>query len=242
MLSFRNKRNQVIGILVATAIGTGISAPQANAFNLFSTLAASFGFGDLYTSASGLYASGSALYDDIAKLTISVPSVAGALGIQDPSKLYTEIVNVYSAAAVDPKNPEDINSIAQRVKAAVAAKVGSASLTQQGQAKAVDLAQQNANLAAAANTAADDAQSSISSLDAIQKNTLTLNGLAQMVPGLSTQLLQLNQTAAANTQIASQAGNELAKSNIQKDFERREVNNRINAAGNFVQPLFVVVP
>jgi|GEM_PF-3388279 len=242
MLSLKNKRIQIFSILAVTAISTVISAPQAKAVNLFGSLAGAFGYTDLYTSATGLYASGSGLYNDIADLTSSFSNSNGGLGIQDPSKLFASAVAYYSGVVADPKSPDDINAIAQRVKANVAAKVGSAPLTELGQVKAIDLAQQNANLAAASNTAANDTQTAISSLDAIKKSTTVIDGLAQMIPGLSTQLLQSNQTAAAGVQISSQIGNELSKSNILKDFERREVNDRINAAGNFVMPLFVVTP
>ena len=243
MLSLKNKkRNRLIGAAMAVSVSIVAIAPQAKAFDLLAFASNIFGVGDLYTSASGLFSSVSNLYQNIQGLTSNIPGAAtvaqGQLGIYDPNKLYDEALDSYTATSTNPEHSENLDLKAQRVKASVASKTGSAPLTKEGQRKAVEAAQQQTNLAAAADQSMQDTQSSTSSLEALQNGIGATNALSQQLKGISTQLLQSNQTQAASVQIQEQIGRETAAANATKEIEKEEQLSTITKAGRVPFPLF----
>lgn len=243
MLSSKNKiRNQVVGIVAIVSISIGVAAPQAKALDLLAFASNLFGVGDLYTSATGLFTSASNLYQNIQGLTFNIPDIAaivqGELGIYDPNKLYDQFLDAQATVVVDASNPENLDLKAQRIKAAVASKTGSAPLTKEGQKKALEAAQQQTNLAAAADQSMQDTQNSTSSLEALQNGIGATNALSQQLKGISTQMLQSNQTAAASIQIQQQIGKEVAAANAIKEIEKEEQISTITKAGRVPFPLF----
>ena len=244
MLSSKNKnRSRLIGVAAIVSISIGVAAPQAKAFDILAFASNVFGVGDLYTSATGLFSSASNLYQNIQGLTSNIPgavaaTIQGQLGIYDPNKLYDEALDSYSATSFDPEHPENLDLKAQRIKALVASKTGSAPLTKEGQLKAVEAAQQQTNLAAAADQSMQDTQASTSSLEALQNGIGATNALSQQLKGISTQLLQSNQTQAASVQIQEQIGREAAAANATKETEKEEQLSTITKAGRVPFPLF----
>jgi hypothetical protein len=243
-MSPRNKRrNQLIGTATVLALSLGVFVPQAKAFDLLQFASNTFGLGDLYTSATGLFASTSDLYKDIQGLTASLPALAtakiqGALGIDDPNKLYQEFIANLAAKTTDAEHPVNMDLTGERVKASVAAATGSAPLTKEGQKKAVEAAQQQTNLAAAAEQSMQDTQGATSSLEALQNGIGATNAVSQQLKGISTQLIQSNQTQAASVQIQEQIGKEMAASNATKETELDERLSTITKAGRVPMPLF----
>jgi hypothetical protein len=244
MLSFKkNQRTKVIGLsaIVLTLIA---AVPQAQAFNLLQFASDTFGVGDLYTSASGLFASNSNLYQTIQGLAGNiggaVDGIQGSLGIADPNKLYEKGVGAYAQKPVDVTNPRNVDLQAERTKALVAGTTGSAPLTIEGQKKSAEEAQQQANLSAAANQSMQDTQGSTSTLEALQNGIGATNALSQQFKGFSTQLIQTNQTIAAGVTIQQQMGRELATSNNIKQLEKQDEASILTHSAQVPMPLFHV--
>jgi hypothetical protein len=238
-----SKRNRIIATTLSVcALAIGIAPQQAQAFSFnIGNLASAFGYADLYTSATGLYGSASALVTEITQITngISTTGVSGSLNILDPTKLYQQAVTTLTTATNNSSDPLNIGLEASRIQADVAAQIGTASLTQTGQALTQSQTQQQANLAAAADTAATSAGSATSSLEALQYNSAINNAMSQQLQNTTLVLTQNTQTVAAGVQVQKQISTELAQANEVKKAERSESASRITAAGNFVQPLFV---
>jgi hypothetical protein len=242
MLSSKNNnRNRLIGIATVVSLSIGVMVPQAKAFDLLQFASNVFGVGDLYTSATGLFSSVSNLYQNIQGLTSDIVGAIasqGDLGILDPNKLYDEALDTYSATSFDPAHPENLDLKAQRIKASVASKTGSAPLTKEGQQKAIEAAQQQTNLAAAADQSMQDTQNATSSLEALQNGIGATNAISQQLKGISTQMLQSNQTQAASVQIQEQIGREAAAANATKEIEKDEQLSTITKAGAVPFPMF----
>lgn len=245
MLTSKNKkRSRLIGVTAAVAIGIGAFAPQAKAFDLLQFASNVFGLGDLYTSANGLFSSASELYQNIQSLTSDIPAaitatIQGELGIIDPTKLFDEAVAAVAKQGT-AENPISIGLEAGRTKALVAAATGSAPLTKQGQAKALEAAQQQTNLAEAATQSMTDTQNSTSSLEALQNGIGATNAISQQLKGISTQLLQGNQTTAAGVQVQEQIGREAVVSNINEEIKKDEQLNMVVKAGQVPMPMFIL--
>jgi hypothetical protein len=213
------------------------------------SIAQQFGMGELYQnlsqqykSISEIYTTASGIYDSVKELTSGLDGGGsgsrGIMGIQDPGKLYEAAVKMFAANPEDPNAPVSIDMLASRLRAVVAAKTGSAPVTKEGQAKAAQAAQQQSNLAAAANTAATAVNSADNSLDAIKNSAKITNNLSKEIVGVHAVLTQSNQINAAGVQVQDQARQELTRLNTKMEQEKAQERATANQASKIGLPLF----
>ncbi|NJQ98419.1 MAG: hypothetical protein HC784_14120 [Hydrococcus sp. CSU_1_8] len=172
-----------ISISIATICLLSASTIPARA-SILSIIAGAFGYGDLYTSVDGLYNSASDLYATIQEVSagVSNSTTQGLLGIADPNKLKAAAISLLRSEGITT----DIGLNSTRMNGRVGAQIASAPNSIEGQKNAEKMLQQQANLAAAASTAADNVLGATSTLEAIQQiqlsTTLYHNNYLQLPP------------------------------------------------------------